>query len=201
MRKSFLMRFLVVAVWSSAAWAQGVQNFDMYIGGGPAWSRSRTIGGTDVKLASTWGGSYEWGLGYQIVRASAASLWVDYSFAFSFGEAVKANVRASGSYAVHPMTLGLRFMVPVNARLSFYGLSSGGFGSFHSPELIGGDNPSVTTRFTTHGVFAFGGGADVRLSTRFSLRAEVRDFVSGKELAGAAGRHHLLPVIGVAFHH
>ena len=64
----------------------------------------------------------------------------------------------------------------------------------------GGDNPSVSTNNTAHGVFAFGGGADVRLSPHFSLRVEVRDLVTGKDLSGAAGRHHVLPLFGVAFH-
>ncbi len=59
----------------------------------------------------------------------------------------------------------------------------------------------MTGRTTAHGVFGFGGGADVRLTRWFSLRMEVRDFVTGKGLGGAGGRHHVLPAIGVAFHH
>jgi opacity protein-like surface antigen len=200
MRKSFLMRFLVVALLSSAVWAQGIQNNDIFFSAGPAWNKSRVIGGTNVTLADSWGASNQIDYGYQFARASAASLLVDLSIVFAYPGALKANVPASGSTSFSPITLGLRFMVPVHSRLSFYAVSGVGFGSFPSPAVIGGANPLVSTHSTTHGVFAFGGGADIRLSRWLSVRAEVRDFVTGKDLGGAAGRHHVLPFFGVALH-
>jgi hypothetical protein len=200
MSKSFLTQFLVSALLSSAAWAQGLQNNDMSLSAGPAWSQSRMIGGTNVTLADSLGFSFQVDYGYQIARASAASLWIDLSFVSAYPGAVKANVPSAGSNLFSPVTLGLRFMVPVNSRLSFYAVSGGGGGVFRSPVVTGGANTLLITRSSIHGAFVFGGGADVRLSRLFSLRAEVRDFVSGKELGGAAGRHHVLPLFGVAFH-
>ena len=201
MRKSSPMRFLVVALWSCAAWAQGrIQNFDIFISAGPAWNKSHAISGTNVTLADSWGYSSETDYGYQVARASAASLWIDYSMVFP-DPGLKANVPVSSSgKSGFAATLGLRFMVPVNSRLSFYAVSGGGVGSFWYPAVTGAANPSVFTNSTTHGVFVFGGGADVRLLRWFSLRMEVRDLVTGKELSGAAGRHHVLPLFGVAFH-
>jgi hypothetical protein len=200
MRKSFPMRFLVVALLSGAAWSQGFQNHDVFLAAGPAWSKSRAIGGTNVSLAGLRGFSYQFDYGYQFVRASAASLMIDLSFAHAYPGARKANVPASGTNSMNPVTLGLRFMVPVHPRLSFHAVSGGGFATFRSPVVTGGASPSVVTHSNTHGVFAFGGGADVRLSRRFSLRAEVRDYVTGKDLGGAVGRHHVLPLFGVALH-
>jgi hypothetical protein len=128
-------------------------------------------------------------------------LLLDLSFDFEFPGGLKANVpiAKSSSTSWDAVTLGLRFMVPVNSRLSFYAVSGGGVGGFSYPVVTGGDNPSVSTNNTAHGVFAFGGGADVRLSPHFSLRVEVRDLVTGKDLSGAAGRHHVLPLFGVRF--
>ena len=200
MRKSFLMRFLAVALLSGSAWAQRIQNFDIFIAGGPAWSKSHAIGGTNVTLADSCGFGSETAYGYQVARASAASLWIEYGMVFP-NPGLKANVPVSSSSRTgFAATLGLRFMVPVNSRLSFYAVSGGGGGSFWVAEVTGGANPSVYTYSTSHGLFVFGGGADLRLSRWFSLRAEVRDLVTGKELSGAPGRHHVLPLFGVAGH-
>jgi hypothetical protein len=201
MRKSFLMRLLVVALWSSLAWAQSLQNHDMFISAGPARTKAREIGGTNVTLAGSSGFTFQVDHGYQVARASAASLWIDLSFAFAFPGTSTANVPGTSKTSFSAVTLGLRFMVPVHSRLSFFAVSAGGEGGFRSPSVIGGDNPSVSTHSTIHGVFAFGGGADVRLSRRLSLRTEVRDFVTGRELSGATGRHHVLPMFGVALHY
>jgi hypothetical protein len=202
MHKSFLMRFLVAALLSGAAWAQGIQNNDMFFSGGPVWNQAHVIGGTNVPLAGSTGFSIQTDYGYQVARASAASLMLDVSFVFPNPGGLKSNVPVSNrSSSWDAITLGLRFMVPVNSRLSFYAVSGGGFGAFSSAYVTGGANPSVSTYDTVHGVFAFGGGADVRLSRWFSLRAEVRDLVTGRELSGTAGREHVLPFFGVAFHH
>jgi hypothetical protein len=61
-------------------------------------------------------------------------------------------------------------------------------------------SPSVSTYSTLHGSFEFGGGVDFRLSRWFSLRAEVRDLVTGNHLSGAAGRQLVVPTVGVALH-
>lgn len=197
MRKSILMRFLIVALLSSAAWAQ---NFDMFVAAGPAWTKSQVIGGSNVRLASSRGVSSQINYGFQVARMSAASLMLDFSQVFSYPGEIKASVPASGSNSFSAVTLGLRFMVPVHSRLSFYPVAGGGFGSFRSPVVTGGAIPSVSKQTTIHGLFAFGGGVDVRLSQRFSIRVEVKDMVTGRELSGAAGRHHVLPLFGVAFH-
>ncbi|MGB9457871.1 MAG: hypothetical protein WCB12_17615 [Bryobacteraceae bacterium] len=202
MRKSFVMQFLIVALGSSAAWAQGIQNFDISILGGPAWNKSYVIPGTTVTLAGSTGHSIEYDYGYQVRRVSAASLMLDVWGGFVFPGAWTANVPVSGgnSSSWAAFTLGLRFLVPVSARVSFYAVADGGFAAFSVPYETQGPNPTVTsTGDTGHGAFVFGGGADLRLSRWFSLRAEVRDLVTGRELSGA-GRNHPLPAFGVAVH-
>ncbi len=63
-----------------------------------------------------------------------------------------------------------------------------------------GSSPSVSTHETMHGVFTFGDGLDFRLLRWFSVRAEIRDLVTGNQLGGTAGRQHPLPTFGIAFH-
>jgi hypothetical protein len=198
MRKSLLMLSMVVATAS----AQRIQNNDVFLGFGPAWTGSSTIGGTNVALAESSGFSYVTSYGYQVQRISAIGVLLDLTFATAEPGSQKANVPGSGAVDTswNAATAGVRLMVPVNSRLSFYGVLGGGFGGFSAPSAsTAGTAASVSTRDTTHGIFAFGGGADLRLSQWFSLRAEVRDYVSGRELSGD-GRNHLLPTFGVAFH-
>jgi len=194
------MRLLIVALWAGAAWAQGIQNRDVSISSGPSWNQPQRISGTNVTLAGSNGWNSQVNFGYQVARAGAVSVMVDVSFLFSFPGGLFANVPAMGRSDFGPVTAGLRFMVPVHPRLSFYAVSGGGYVLARSPVVTAGASPTVSTHDTDHGVFSFGGGADVRLSRWFSLRAEVRDFVTGKDLAGVTGRHHVAPLFGVALH-
>jgi len=66
---------------------------------------------------------------------------------------------------------------------------------------ISGSPPLASAIGTWHGVFDFAGGVDIRLKRSFSLRAEFRDFVTGRGLSGADGRHHPIAGIGIALHH
>ena len=200
MSKSFSLRFLIVALFSCSAWAQGIQNRDIFVSAGPSWNQPQTIGGTNVMLAGSSGFNLQEDFGYQVARAGATSLLVDVSFIFSEAGALRANVPTIGRSNFSPITAGLRLMVPVHPRLSLYAVSGGGFVNPNSPVIAAGASPSVSTDETYHGVFAFGGGADVRLSKWWSLRAEVRDLVTGKDLAGVTGRHHVVPLFGVGFH-
>lgn len=59
-------------------------------------------------------------------------------------------------------------------------------------------NPTISSNSTGHGLAVLGGGIDVRLTRRISIRGEVRDLVTGAGLSGAKGRHHVLPLFGVA---
>ena len=194
------LQVLAVALWAGTAWGQAFQNNDMFVSAGPAWSQGHAVAGTSVVLQDSRGYSYQLDYGYQLARMSAASLMIDLSFIYASPGGQAANVKATGANHLNPLTLGLRFMVPVHPRLSFYAVTGGGYGTFRSPSVSGGDNPTVSSYSSIHGVFAFGGGSDLRLSRLVSLRAEVRDIVSGRELAGAAGRHHVLPFFGFALH-
>jgi hypothetical protein len=105
--------------------------------------------------------------------------------------------KVSVSTSFNTFTAGLRLMVPLESRVTFFPVAGGGIGSFLTPSP---GSSSVSSRGTTHGVFQFGGGVDLRVTRLFSLRAEVRDVVTGRQLSGASGRHHPVPLFGVAMH-
>jgi hypothetical protein len=139
--------------------------------------------------------------GYQVARTSAASLWIEFvpNAIVSPGTST-GGVAGSLRFRQFVQTLGVRFMVPVQSRISIYGAAGGGGGSFRYATIDGASTPSVKSNSTYHGVFVFGGGADIRLSRHFSIRGDVRDYVTGRGLAGVAGRHHFVPLMGLALH-
>lgn len=91
-------------------------------------------------------------------------------------------------------------MLPLQSRVSGYGLLGGGGGWFQYAVINGGSNPYVSSNSTAQGLLVAGGGIDVRLTRRISIRGEVRDLVTSAGLSGASGRHHVLPLFGIAFH-
>jgi len=56
------------------------------------------------------------------------------------------------------------------------------------------------TRWTVGAALDFGGGLDFRLTRLMSLRAEVRDFVTGRGLGGVEGRNHPIFSFGLGIH-
>jgi hypothetical protein len=190
--------FLVLCLCCGAARAQ--QNMDGYAMFGDAGSRSHLIAGTNITMAGSPVSTSQLGFGYQVARVSSTSLWLDVSEIDGFPNNVHDSVPGTGTNNWKAGTVGVRLMVPVYKRLSLYAVSGAGGGVFHALAVHGGSSPSVSTYDTVHGVFAVGGGADLRLLRWFSLRAEVRDLVTGDQLGGAAGRQHVLPTFGMAFH-
>jgi len=177
-----------------------LQNVDMVLSLGPFHASSQTIGGSGITVSGSTGLSYMWGFGYQVTRTSAASLWIDLPFLFTISGHGSAVISGSYSPFLSPYTPGLRFMVPVHPRISIYGIAGGGFGFFRYPTISLGSSPSLTERSTTHGVLEIGGGVDVRLSQHISIRGEARDYVTGAGLSGSSGRHHIVPLFGLALH-
>lgn len=185
---------------SGAAWAQLVQNIDIYMLAGPASTGSSTIIGSNVTVEGTTGYSSATGYGYQIARTRAGSVWIDFSPVFVLPGLSGATIGGRVYSGFSSFTLGLRFMVPIHARIAIFGTVAGGGGRFNYPVVIGGAEPRVTSNSTVHGIFQFGGGVDFRLVKRLSIRGELRDFVTGSGLSGSTGPHHVVPLIGVAFH-
>ena len=110
-----------------------------------------------------------------------------------------------------PESFSSYFVTPA-ARVNFFPLTAvspwlsfgGGFGHFSESSKLefGGANPGKTG--TTTGVMQAGVGLDVKLSGRFSLRGEARDFWSGVPQlnvnTGKSRQHNILVGGGVVWH-
>jgi hypothetical protein len=190
---------LIPLFLAGSAAAQIVQNSDISILAGGTAFGSHVVPGSNVTVDGGVALCTSFLYGYQLARASAASFWLEYAQSFKLGDTSGGSIAGGLNNEFTIYTLGGRVMIPVKPRVSLYGALGGGVGSFYYP-AIDVSKPLIKSNYVWHGVFEFGGGVDLRLSQRFSIRTEVRDFVTGKGLSGASGRHHILPLLGVSFH-
>jgi len=113
-------------------------------------------------------------------------------------------VRVPEDYKSYFITPGARLNIFSNSAVSPWFSAGGGFGHFSesSTLLFSGKNPGKTG--TNTGVFQFGGGLDVRLFRKFSLRGEARDFWSGVPQTNVttdrSRQHNLFVGAGLVWH-
>lgn len=191
-----------VALIPSAARAQGFFNMEFINLYGATPIRSQVIPGTNVTVRSTVIIWQETGYAYQVSRWKAAGLWAEFfapSTYLTSPESRTTNNSDTVQWDSGIFAPGLRIMAPVQKRVSIFGAAGGGIGFFAYPELIPGP-PTVLTRTAIHGVFDFGGGVDVRLNRRLSIRFDARDTVTGRGLSGVAGRNHPVALGGLVVH-
>jgi hypothetical protein len=201
MRKTCLLRFLLPLIFAWGAWAQRIQNMDIFFLAGPCFAKAQVIGGTNVTVYGSTGYTSSSGYGYQFMRKSAVNLWIEFApLVGTHPAAETATIPGSISLSSYMFVPGIRVMAPVHSRISLYGALGGGFGGFSTPTLTSDNPPDLKTNGVSHGVIDAGGGVDIRLTRMFSLRIDVRDYVTGRNLSGVPGRNHVLPLIGFAFH-
>jgi opacity protein-like surface antigen len=192
---------LLPMFFASVAWAQRVQNSDIFFLAGPSFAKTQVIGGTNITLYGSTGYSQTVGYGYQIMRKSAVSLWVEIlPFVFATPSAETATIHGSITLSSSILIPSARVMFPVQQRISLYGVVGAGYGDFNNPTLTSDNPPDLKTNDVAHFVAGAGGGADFRLTRILSLRVDVRDYVTGRDLSGVPGRNHVLPMFGFAFH-
>lgn len=188
----------------SAALAQRSQNSEFSFLAGVSGPTSQTVIGPSVVITGSAGGAVQLAYSYQALSCAAGYLYVEIPATFTFGVTGSVIGRGAVSSSDNNMTLltpGVRFKLPIQSRLSVYGVAGGGIGSFGKDETsISGSGIVIGTIRTEHGVFDVGGGLDFRLTRLLSLRGEGRDFITGKNLGGVSGRNHPVYEFGLAFH-
>jgi len=176
----------------------GVQNMDLYLGFGGTPIHAQPVAGTSTTLSSSVAADASFAYDYQISHWSNASLWIEFPISYQASHqrssALPGNVELDSTF----LTPGVRFVVPVQTRVSVYGAAGGGGGFYQVPVLTGTGLLASTN--PAHGVVDFAGGVDFRVNRTFSLRVQVRDFVSGHHLSGVAGVNHIVPTVGLAYH-
>lgn len=168
-------------------------------------SSAAIINGTDATLSGTTGFVTQFNYGYQITSTKAGNLWIETPMTFTWQGigTISGSTVASIDRDVWYFTPGIRLKTPTFGRVSFYGLTGGGYGWFSKVDsIVSGSNGTVMvdSRLQASPVFDFAGGIDLRLSRLVSLRGEGRDFFSAPNLGGVTGRNHPVFLAGLAFH-
>jgi hypothetical protein len=196
--------WLFVAL-SCTGCAQGLEHVEIsWMAGGVSASGS-IVQGTNTVLTGSVGFATQSNLGYRVASTKAGTLWVEMPVTFTWlgSGTITGNTVASIDRDAFYFTPGLRLKTPSYRRVSFYGAAGGGTGPLSKVNSIvsGADGTAtVNSSVQIRPVFDFAGGIDLRLSRLLSLRAEGRDFFSGRNLGGVTGHNHPLFLVGLAFH-
>ena len=156
-------------------------------------------------LTSGAGLSFEVNYGRRLLDLGLVGLTAEVPLVANVNENVHYNLDlVPKNYKSFFVTPALRANLFPGSGLSPWVSVGGGFGYFNENSALefGGANPGKSG--TTTGVFQVGGGLDVKLLSRLSLRGEVRDFFSGVPQLnldiGKSRQHNFFVGAGVIFH-
>jgi hypothetical protein len=150
--------------------------------------------------------SFEGSIARRVIDGQLLALSLEVPFVFSPDEDLHAPAPTSvpESYNSYFVTPAARLNLFAHTAVSPWVSVGGGFGHFSQSSnfLFGGKNTRETG--TTTGVFQIGGGLDVTLYRKFSLRGELRDFWSGipklNVSTNQSRQHNLFVGGGVVWH-
>jgi hypothetical protein len=156
-------------------------------------------------LTSGAGLSFEVNYGRRLMDLGLIGLTGEVPLVVNVNENVHYNLNlVPKDYKSFFVTPSLRANLFPGNGLSPWVSVGGGFGYFKESSSLefGGANPGQTG--TTTGILQFGGGLDVKLLSRLSLRGEVRDFYAGVPQVnvdiGKSRQHNFFVGAGVIFH-
>jgi opacity protein-like surface antigen len=125
------------------------------------------------------GFTYQINYAQRLVDAKLAALYFETLLAATPRTKVTAsNALAPRSYSSLFLATGLKLKFIPGAKYSPYAITGVGLSRFNSSSTLTNDQVNPTQDASTDGVFYLGGGLDVRLISKLSLRGEVRDFYS-----------------------
>jgi hypothetical protein len=200
---------ITLTLWAACA-AYG-QNSDLGLLAGIATPRgSSTVSGTSVSASGSVSPSFQVNYAWQAHQA-AVDLYVEVPFVVTVRETGVAsingaNISTTGNSDTNIFfTPGVRFKFSPQSRVSVYaaaGFGLASFGSTVSQSSVIGTAVSASSygKRSNSPAAGFGGGLDIRLTRLLSIRGDLRDFVTEKNLGGIAGRNHGIFQAGIAFH-
>jgi hypothetical protein len=175
------------------------QNSDLGLLLGISGPTSTVQTGTGTRISGSVGAHGQINYAAQLRETSAGRLYLELPLLLG-GHAtgrVSSTVLGSAGGMIF-FTPGVRFNMAPHSRISFYGAAGVGPAAFDETKTVVGKGfVSTSTGWTVSVAADFGGGLDFRLTRLMSLRAEVRDFVTGSGLGGVTGHNH--PVFGFGF--
>jgi opacity protein-like surface antigen len=125
------------------------------------------------------GFTYEINYAQRLVDAKLAALYFEIPLAGTPRTKVTTtNALAPRSYSSLFVATGLKLKLIPGAKYSPFAMTGVGISRFNSSSTLTGGQANPNQKAATDGVFYIGGGLDVKLISKLSLRGEVRDFYS-----------------------
>lgn len=163
--------------------------------GGPAQTAgaTRLEPGAGIALQANYGRTF-W-------RAPAVAVQFEVHFLASpLREVASNNRNVTRDFATLFVTPGIRFKFLPSRRLSPWLAAGGGYALYEQSTTTLAGAPSPAPRLQSTGAFQYGGGADMKLWKWLGIRADVRDFYTGKPVYNApvaGGQHNVIAGGGV----
>ena len=180
----------------------GAQNSDLGLLLGISGPTSSVRTGSGVRVSSSVGAHGQINYAQQLRETSAGRLYLE--LPLLLGGQVSSHVSSSIVASAGGMiffTPGVRLNIAPHSRVSFYLAGGAGVAAFdENRAVMMAGRISVDQGWSATPAGEFGGGLDFRLTRLMSLRAEVRDFVTGAGHGGQEGHHHPVFGFGVGFH-
>ncbi len=178
MIRKLSLPFVLLALTATAAAADHKNEVGLLLGGVVTQDRDIVPGPGSLNISK--------GLTFQATYArllkdsSKVGVYFEVPFvATPSTDVASANTSVPRNYASLFVTPGVKFKFRPEKTASPFFAVGGGFARFDESESLVNNAPNPGPRGTTTGVFQFGGGLDVKVFSRISLRGEVRDFYSG----------------------
>jgi opacity protein-like surface antigen len=149
----------------------------------------------DLDLRS--GTALEANYGFRLTGGDKAALYGEVHFLSTPQQQVSAaNAALTHDVATLFVTPGLRLKFLPSRAVSPYVAAGAGWALFEQSNLTIGGQPNPAPRLVNRGVFAYGGGVDVKVWRWLGLRGEIRDFYSGSPAYNSAsirgGQHNVV---------
>jgi hypothetical protein len=200
-----MMRIIVASllVTASAGGALLAQNSDLAFLVGATLPASQVVVGSNTRISGSTGASYQVNFAFQVLQRLAGDLYVElpYLIAENVNGQVLGATLTGSNRSLLAFTPGIRYKLPTQSRVAFYGVLGGGVGWIgFSQDVVAGSSTTATNTHVATAVLDFGAGIDCRLTRILSLRAEGRDLVTRSGIAGFEGHNHPIFQFGVALH-
>jgi hypothetical protein len=125
------------------------------------------------------GFTYEINYAQRLVDAKLAALYFELPFAGTPRTKITStNALSPRSYSSLFFATGLKLKLIPGAKYSPFAMTGVGISRFNTSTTAVNEQPNPSQQSATDGVFYIGGGLDVKLISKLSLRGEVRDFYS-----------------------
>jgi hypothetical protein len=193
--KTFALLATAIAVACAANAQESAPKHEIGLTLGGLFSKTRGGNTTSLDLGS--GVALQANYGYHLLGANRAALYGEVHFlANPLRDITSTDRTLTRDVATIFLTPGVRVKFHANRAVSPFVVIGGGWSVYEqsTATIAGASNPA--SRLVNHGVFDYGGGADVMFWKFIGLRAEVRDFYAGapsyNTTASRGGQHNVV---------